>query len=307
MGPAFELAKPAVEHDWIEYDRTDPEDIVERLRGAEIAVTNKVGLGKAELSQLPELRLIVIPATGYDAFDIEACREHGIIVSNVRAYATNTVPEHTFALILALRRGLVGYRQDVIDGKWQAARQFCFFTHPINDLAGSTLGIIGEGAIGQSVARIGEAFGMRTLFAAHKGVEGMGPLYTPFEEVLETSDVITLHCPMTPATRNLIAAREFARMKRRPLLINCGRGGLIDEAALVAALDEGQIAGAGIDCLTSEPPLPTNPLLNVLERRNVIVTPHTAWASDEARGIVWRQVIELIEAYCRGEATNRVA
>jgi glycerate dehydrogenase len=307
MGPAFELAKPAVEHDWIEYDRTDPEDIVERLRGAEIAVTNKVGLGKAELSQLPELRLIVIPATGYDAFDIEACREHGIIVSNVRAYATNTVPEHTFALILALRRGLVGYRQDVIDGKWQAARQFCFFTHPINDLAGSTLGIIGEGAIGQSVARIGEAFGMRTLFAAHKGVEGMGPLYTPFEEVLETSDVITLHCPLTPATRNLIAAREFARMKRRPLLINCGRGGLIDEAALVAALDEGQIAGAGIDCLTSEPPLPTNPLLNVLERRNVIVTPHTAWASDEARGIVWRQVIELIEAYCRGEATNRVA
>ena len=307
MGPAFELAKPAVEHDWIEYDRTDPEDIVERLRGAEIAVTNKVGLGKAELSQLPELRLIVIPATGYDAFDIEACREHGIIVSNVRAYATNTVPEHTFALILALRRGLVGYRQDVIDGKWQAARQFCFFTHPINDLAGSTLGIIGEGAIGQSVARIGEAFGMRTLFAAHKGVEGMGPLYTPFEEVLETSDVITLHCPLTPATRNLIAAREFARMKRRPLLINCGRGGLIDEAALVAALDEGQIAGAGIDCLTSEPPLPTNPLLNLLERRNVIVTPHTAWASDEARSIVWRQVIELIEAYCRGEATNRVA
>lgn len=307
MGPSFDLAKPSFAHEWIEHDRTDREDIVERLRGAQIAVTNKVGLGRAELEQLPDLRLIVIPATGCDAFDIEACRERGVVVSNVRAYATSTVPEHTFALILALRRGILGYRQDVIDGKWQKARQFCFFTNPINDLAGSTLGIIGEGAIGQSVARLGQAFGMRTLFAAHKGVDGMGPLYTPFEEVIEVSDVITIHCPLTPATRNVIGAPEFARMKRRPILINCGRGGLVDEAALVNALDEGQIAGAGIDCLTSEPPDPTNPLLKVLDRRNVIVTPHTAWASDEARRIVWDQVIEQIENYHRGEPGNRVA
>ena len=148
----------------------------------------------------------------------------------MRAYAVNTVPEHTFALILALRRGIVGYRQDVIDGQWLKAGQFCFFTHPIRDLAGSTLGIIGEGAIGQSVARLGQAFGMRTLFAAHKGVSGLGPLYTPFDEVLETSDVITLHSPLLPGTRDMIGMAEFRKMKKRPLLINTARGGLVVEA-----------------------------------------------------------------------------
>ena len=182
--------------------------------------------------------MICIPATGYDAFDIDACKERGIVVSNVRGYATNTVPEHTFALILALRRGIVGYRQDVIDGRWQQENQFCFFTHPINDLAGSTLGIFGEGALGQGVARLGQAFGMRTLFAAHKNVQGLGPLYTPCDEVLETADVITLHSPLMPATRNMIAAPEFAKMKKKPLLINCARGGLVNEADLVDALDQ---------------------------------------------------------------------
>ena len=191
--------------------------------------------------------MIAILATGYDAFDIGACTERGIVVSNVRGYATNTVPEHVFALILALRRELIGCRQDVIDGKWQEAGQLCFFSHPIGGLAGSTLGIIGEGALGQGVARLGQAFGMRTLFAAHKGVNGLGPLYTPFDEVLETSDVLTLHSPLTPATRDMIAASDFVKMKRSPLLINCARGGLVDEAALVAALDEGRIAGAGFD------------------------------------------------------------
>ncbi len=177
----------------------------------------------------------------------------------MRAYAVNTVPEHTFALILALRRGIVGYRQDVIDGQWLKAGQFCFFTHPIRDLAGSTLGIIGEGAIGQSVARLGQAFGMRTLFAAHKGVSGLGPLYTPFDEVLETSDVITLHSPLLPGTRNMIGMPEFRKMKKRPLLINTARGGLVVEEDLVQAVKEGLIAGAGFDCITKEP-LPRRPL-----------------------------------------------
>ena len=147
---------------------------------------------------------------------------------------------------------------------------------------------------------------MRTLFAAHKGVSGLGPLYTPFDEVIETSDVISLHCPLTPATRNLIAAPEFARMARRPLLINCARGGLVNEADLVTALDKGQIAGAGFDCLTSEPPRPDNPLLAILGRPNVIVTPHTAWASDEAMQGLWHQVIEHIENFAAGSPSNRV-
>jgi glycerate dehydrogenase len=306
IGPSVRLARPSFPHEWIDHDRTRPDQVVERLSGADIAVCNKVPIRREAIKSLPDLKMICIPATGYDAFDIEACKERGIVVSNVRGYANHTVPEHVFALILALRRNLIGFRQDVIDGKWQEADQFCFFTHPIRDLAGSTLGIIGEGALGQGVARLGQAFGMRTLFAAHKGVEGLGPLYTPFEEVLDVSDVVTLHCPLTPTTRNMIAAPEFARMGRKPLLINCARGGLVSEADLVQALDKGQIAGAGFDCLTSEPPRPDNPLLKILDRPNVVVTPHTAWASDEAMQALWNQVIEHIENFHRGTPSNRV-
>jgi glycerate dehydrogenase len=306
IGPAVRLSKPAFAHDWIDYDRTRPEQVVERLKGADIAVCNKVPIRADAIAQLPDLKMICIPATGYDAFDIAACRERGIVVSNVRGYATNTVPEHAFALILALRRSLIGFRQDVIDGKWQEADQFCFFTHPINDLAGSTLGIFGEGALGQGVARLGQAFGMRTLFAAHKGVSGLGPLYTPFDSVIETADVISLHCPLMPPTRNMIAAPEFARMKKKPLIINCARGGLVNEADLVAALNAGQISGIGFDCLTSEPPKPDNPLLAILNRPNVIVTPHTAWASDEAMQTLWDQVISHIENFNAGIPSNNI-
>lgn len=307
IGPSVALNKPSFAHDWVEYDRTRPDQVVERLTGADIAVCNKVPIRRDSIDRLPDLKMICIPATGYDAFDIAACKERGIVVSNVRGYAVNTVPEHAFALIFALRRGIVGYRQDVIDGRWQEAAQFCFFTHPINDLAGSTLGIFGEGALGQGVAAIGRALGMRVLFAAHKGVSGLGPLYTPFEEVLESADVITLHCPLMPATRNMIAAPEFAKMKKRPLLINCARGGLVNEADLVEALDRGQIAGLGFDCLTSEPPLPDNPLLKILGRPNVIVTPHVAWASQEAMQALWDQVINHIENFNAGRPSNRVA
>jgi glycerate dehydrogenase len=306
IGPTVNLTKPDFPHEWVEYDRTRPDQVAERLAGADIAVCNKVPIRRDSIEKLPDLKMIAIPATGYDAFDIDACNERGIVVSNVRGYAVNTVPEHVFALILALRRGLVGFRQDVIDGKWQEADQFCFFSYPINDLAGSTLGIMGEGALGQGVARLGQAFGMRTLFAAHKGVEGLGPLYTPFDEVLETSDIITLHSPLMPSTRNMIAAPEFAKMKRRPLLINCARGGLVDEADLVGALDNGQIAGAGFDCLTSEPPRADNPLLSILDRPNVIVTPHVAWASAEAMQTLWDQVIEHITNFKAGRPSNRV-
>lgn len=307
IGPAVTLSKPSFPHEWIEYDRTQPDQVVERLQEADIAVCNKVPIRRQAILRLPRLKMISIPATGYDAFDIDACKELGIVVSNVRGYAVHTVPEHTFALILALRRGLIGYRQDVIDGQWQRAQQFCFFSHTISDLAGSTLGIIGEGAIGQAVARLGQAFGMRALFSAHKNVEGLGPLYTPFDEVLRTSDVITLHSPLMPATRNMIAAPEFAKMTRRPILVNCARGGLVNEADLVQALKSGQISGVGFDCLTTEPPQPDNPLLEVLHYPNVIVTPHVAWASNEAMQTVWGQVIEHIENFHRGTPSNRVA
>lgn len=306
IGPSVELGRPRFQHDWIEYESTAPGDVAGRLKGATIAVTNKVPIREKDIEQLPDLKMIAIAATGYDVIDIAACKKRGIVVSNIRGYAVNTVPEHTFALILALRRSIIGYRQDVIDGQWQKAGQFCFFTHPIADLAGSTLGIIGEGAIGQSVARLGQAFGMRTLFAAHKGVAGLGPLYTPFDEVLETSDVITLHSPLMPGTRDMLAMAEFKKMKKRPLIINCSRGGLVVEADLVRALNEGLIAGAAFDCLTKEPPQADHPFNAVLDRPNFIVTPHVAWASQEAMQTLWKQLIGHIENFHAGHPSNVV-
>jgi glycerate dehydrogenase len=307
IGPSVELTRPSFPHDWVEYEQTAPEQVIQRLSGAEIAVTNKVPIRRAALEALPDLRMIAIAATGYDVIDIPACKERGVTVSNIRGYAVNTVPEHTFALILALRRSIVGYRQDVMDGEWQKANQFCFFTHPIRDLAGSTLGIMGEGAIGQSVAEIGRAFGMRTLFAAHKGVTGLGPLYTPFEEVLEESDIITLHCPLMPGTRDMIGMAEFRKMKKKPLIINTARGGLVVEKDLVQALDEGLIAGFAFDVLTSEPPVASHPFNAVLGRPNVIVTPHVAWASEEAMKTLWAQLITHIENFRAGRPSNVVS
>jgi glycerate dehydrogenase len=306
IGPSVDLTKPAFCHEWVEHDATPPGEVVERLAGAHIAITNKVPMRARHLKVLPQLRMIAVAATGCDVIDVAACRKRGIVVANVRGYAVNTVPEHTFALILALRRGLVGYRQDVIADKWQEAGQFCFFTHPIRDLAGSTLGIVGEGAIGQSVARLGQAFGMRTLFAAHKGVSGLGPLYTPFEEVLETSDVITLHCPLLPSTRGIIAMPEFRKMRKRPLLINTARGGLVVEEDLVTAVEEGLIVGAGFDCLTAEPPPRDHPFRRIMGRPNVIITPHIGWASQEAMQACWRQVIGNIESFEAGHPSHAV-
>ncbi|MEM6465970.1 MAG: D-2-hydroxyacid dehydrogenase [Pseudomonadota bacterium] len=306
IGPSVTLTKPNFEHEWVEYDATAPDQVVERLTGADIAVSNKVPIRGDAIAALPDLKMIAIPATGYDAFDIPACKARGIIVSNVRGYAVNTVPEHTFALILALRRGIVGYRQDVINGKWQESGQFCFFTHPISDLSGSTIGIFGEGVLGQGVATLARAFGMEVLFAAHKGVDGLGPLYTPFDEVLARADVISLHAPLMPATRDMIAAPEFAKMKPNVIVVNNARGGLVNEADLVTAIETGQIAGVGFDCLTSEPPKPDNPLLKILDRPNVIVTPHVAWASDEAMQTLWDQCVGHIDNFNAGTPSNTV-
>lgn len=304
IGPTVSITRPSFEHEWVEYDRTAPDQVAERAAGADIVITNKAPLRADTLAALPDLKMISIAATGYDVIDIEACRERGVTVSNVRGYAVNTVPEHTFALILGLRRSIAAYQQDVINGEWQKADQFCFFTHPIRDLAGARLGIIGEGAIGQSVAQIARAFGMTPMFAAHKGVDGLGPLYTPWDEVIETSDVITLHAPLTAGTRNCLSAPEFSRMTRKPLIVNTARGGLVDEQAMVDALKAGQIGGFAFDVLTTEPPAADNPLVSVIDRPDVIITPHIAWASEEAMTEVWRQTIDHVNAFVGGTPKN---
>jgi glycerate dehydrogenase len=247
-----------------------------------------------------------VAATGTDCVDKAACAARGVKVSNIRGYAINTVPEHAFALILALRRNVVAYRESVLAGRWQQSGQFCFFDHPIRDLRGSRLGIIGEGVLGQRVADLGKAFGMQPMFAAHKGKSGLGPLYTPWQEVIETSDVISLHSPLTAETRHMIAMPEFEAMKRKPLIVNTARGGLVDEAALVRALDAGLIAGAGFDVVDGEPPKPDNPLMLAARRHNVILTPHVAWASDEAQQTLADQLVDNIENFVAGKPTNLV-
>jgi glycerate dehydrogenase len=219
--------------EYFEHEKTAAEQVVPRLADATIAIVNKVPLRAETLQQLPKLKMIAVAATGYDVVDVAHCKEHGIAVANIRNYAVHTVPEHAFAMILALRRNLLAYRQDVEAGVWNRSEQFCFFTHPIGDLHGATLGIIGEGAIGQSTAAIGRAFGMRVLFADHPPPKMEGVVFTPHDEVLAQSDVISLHCPLVPATRNLIDIHAFRKMKRNALLINTARGGLVDRGRRV--------------------------------------------------------------------------
>jgi glycerate dehydrogenase len=299
------VRKPFCASEYIEYEKTAASEIVPRLRGAGVAIINKVPMRAETLQQLPQLKLIAVAATGYDVVDVAYCKEHGIAVANIRNYAVHTVPEHAFALILALRRNILAYRQDVENGVWNRSEQFCFFTHDIGDLHGATLGIIGEGAIGQATAAIGRAFGMRVLFADHPPPKMEGVTFTPHDQVLAESDVISLHCPLLPATRNLINLEAFRKMKRNALLINTARGGLVDEAALIQALDLGLIAGAGFDVLTVEPPRNGHPLLDV-RRPNFILTPHVAWASDGAMQFLADQLIDNIELWCGGMPQNLV-
>lgn len=300
------LRKPSFAHAWEEYDRTSPDEVASRLEGASIAIVNKVKLPGELLSRLPQLRMIALSATGSDNIDLAHCREHDIVVSNIRDYAGDSLPEHVLAMLFALRRGLFGWRQDLKAGLWQQSSQFCLFTRPMQDVAGSRLGIVGRGDLGLSLARKAEALGMNVRFAEHKGAKLVRPGYTDFDEVLATSDAISLHCPLTAETRGLIGADELARMPRHAVLINTARGALIDDAALLDALREGRLGGAGIDVLPEEPPRQGHPLLEA-DLPNLIVTPHVAWSSRQAMETMAEQLIGNLEAFCAGEPRNRLA
>lgn len=298
--------RPDFPHDYAEYPLTKPEELAPRVRDASIVIVNKVQLRGELLATLPNLRMVAVAATGTDNVDLAWCRANGVVASNIRGYAVHTVPEHVIALALALRRNLLAYRRDVQAGRWQQAPMFCFFDHPIGDLHGATLGIIGRGSLGEGVARLAEAFGMRVLWAEHKGAEKVRPGRTAFEAVLREADVISLHCPLNEATRGMIGAAELNLMKPDAVLINTARGGLVDEAALAGALKEGRIGGAGFDVLSQEPPREGHPLL-AIDQPNFILTPHVAWASARAMQALLDQLTANIEAFVRGEPRNRVA
>ena len=295
--------QPQFEHEWVEYPETTADQVTERVRDATIIISNKLSLGEPQLAAAPGVKLIAIAATGSDCVDLNYCRSRGIAVCNVRGYAVNTVPDHVLMLMLTLRRNLLAYRADVASGLWNESKQFCLLTHELHDIRDSTLGVVGFGAIGKSMAQLGQAVGMRVLIAEHKDAQRLRAGRTSFAETLQRSDVLTLHCPLNEQTRDLMSAREFQMMKPNALLINTARGALIEDAALIEALQKGLIAGAGLDVLREEPPRNGSPLLDI-DLPNLIVTPHVAWASSEAVQTLADQVIDNIETFVDGRPQN---
>lgn len=288
------------------HDNTPAHLVAKRIENADIVITNKVQIDNDSLGGAARLKLIAISATGTNVVDVKACEIKGCVVTNIRNYAVNSVPEHALALIFALRRSILPYHASVKAGRWQESGQFCYFDYPIKDLANSTLGIFGSGALGSSLANLARGLGMKTVFAARKGQAPRDENYRSFDEVLETSDIVSLHLPLTPETRHMISDAEFNKMKSSALLVNTARGGLVDEEALVRAIKEKKIGGAAFDVVTTEPMPNSHPFMALMDYPNFILTPHVAWASEEAIQTLADQLINNINSFVRGEIRHQV-
>lgn len=290
---------------WHNYEQTDRNDLVERLRHADIVVTNKVVLDKTTLAEAKNLKLICIAATGTNNIDLDAARDAGIAVCNVRRYATASVVQHTFALILSLTRRLNEHQQAINRGDWQRSEQFCLLDYPVREINGLTLGIVGYGELGKAVAETARCFGLNVIIAQRPGSEHNEDNRVSLETLLSEADIISLHCPLAENTRNLIGPRELGMMKKDALLINTARGGIVDETALAQAITEQRIGGAGFDVLAEEPPTVDSPLVNIQSPR-LLLTPHVAWASRAARQRLIDDVVKNIHAFIRGEQRSRL-
>jgi glycerate dehydrogenase len=289
---------------WRFYGLTAAPELHERIADATVVISNKVVLDEAAFAAAPKLKLVCVSATGTNNIDLAAASRHGVTVCNVRGYATASVVQHTFALILSLSMRLGRYRRAVMRGEWQSSPHFCLLDYPIHEIARKKLGIVGYGELGHGVAKVAAAFGMEVLISQRPGGDP-SPERLPLHELLPQVDVLTLHCPLTPETRNLIGEKELRLMKPSALLINTARGGIVDEVALAAALRDNRLAGAGIDVLTTEPPREGNPLL-ADDIPNLIVTPHIAWASVESRQRLLDQIGLNIAAFLSDAERNRV-
>ena len=291
------------------FDFTGNEQIEARIRDAEIVFTNKIRLSDELLAAAKKLRFIGLTATGTDNIDIETARKNGIAVANIRGYCTGSVVEHVFGVLLMLTHSLAGFRDSVRAGDWQTSGDPFLLNHPVRELSAMTMGIVGFGALGQGVARIGTAFGMSIIISARPDGSNVGDnggdTRVAFDDVLEQADVISLHCPLNDETRKLFGARQFRRMKKSAILINTARGGLVDSAALADALRNGEIAAAAVDVLPQEPPTDGDPLLDYAGE-NLIVTPHIAWATNEARQNAINELAANAKAFLAGEERNRV-
>ncbi|OOF69610.1 2-hydroxyacid dehydrogenase [Rodentibacter caecimuris] len=292
------IPRPSFDHQWIEYEHTMPEQTIERAKDADIVITSKVIFNREIMQQLPNLKLIALTATGTNNIDLVAAKELGITVKNVTGYSSVTVPEHVLGLIFALKHSLMCWYKDQLSAKWGDSKQFCYFDYPITDVKGSTLGIIGKGNLGTEIGRLATALDMNVLYAERKDAKIVREGYLPFETVLKEADIVTLHCPLTEETKNLINTDTLKLMKPSAYLINTGRGSLVDEVALVEALENKTIAAAAIDVLIKEPPEKDNPLLQAGTRlSNLIITPHIAWASDSAVTTLVHKVTKNIEDF----------
>lgn len=293
---------------WRWYDNVNVSDIQHCIEGAEIVVSNKVVLDREVIANSKKLKLICVAATGFNNVDIDAARQQGIKVCNVRAYATSSVAQHVFSLILSLNRKLFSYKQSVTDGRWSQSDFFCYFGEPLSDLEGKTIGIIGFGELGRSVAKIARCFGMKILIAHSHKVGSENDLReerVDLPTLLAASDVVSLHCPLTEDNFHMISASELGIMKADAILINTARGGLIDEKALLHALEKKEIGAAGMDVLEQEPPSADHPLVNY-HADNLIITPHVAWASQQSRQRLVNEIAKNIQAYVDGQQRNIV-
>lgn len=292
-------------HTLSSYGTTEAHEALERIRGADIVITNKVVISAQAFAENPQLKLVAVTATGVNNVDVEAAKQNGTAVCNIRAYGNESVAEHAFMMMITLMRNLPAYQRDVAAGLWENSPFFCHLGAPMRDLNGKTLAIFGRGNIGKTLATYAQAFKMNVVFAEHKHAETVRDGYVSFDEAIRSADALSLHCPLTPQTENMIGEAELQQMKPGAILINCGRGGLVDEAALVAALKYGQIGGAGFDVLTQEPPRDGNPLLKA-RLPNLIVTPHIAWASQEAANRLFDILLDNINRFVAGNPQNLV-
>ncbi|HHX2512269.1 TPA: D-2-hydroxyacid dehydrogenase [Neisseria subflava] len=292
-------------HTLSSYGTTEAHETLERIRGADIVITNKVVISAQAFAENPQLKLVAVTATGVNNVDVEAAKQNGTAVCNIRAYGNESVAEHAFMMMITLMRNLPAYQRDVAAGLWENSPFFCHLGAPMRDLNGKTLAIFGRGNIGKTLATYAQAFKMNVVFAEHKNAQSVRDGYISFEEAIRSADVVSLNCPLTPQTANMIGEAELQQMKPGAILINCGRGGLVDEAALVAALKYGQIGGAGFDVLTQEPPRDGNPLLKT-RLPNLIVTPHIAWASQEAANRLFEILLDNINRFVAGNPQNLV-
>lgn len=302
----IKIPEPCAKHEWVNYPNSNAAQAIERSLGADILVVNKVPITAELLDACPSVKHVVVSATGYNIVDIQACQARSVSVSNIPSYAAITVSEHVIACAITLRRELLRYTNAVSQGEWQNSSAFCLFGAPFQNLQGATIGLIGLGEIGEATAQKAHALGMKVIFSTRKPKTHPFAKQVSLDDLLQRSDIISLHCDLNPSTTNLISEREIALMQKHAILINTARGGIVDEVALTKAIKQQKLAGIAVDVMQQEPPSNDAPLLSIANQTNVLITPHIAWASEQAMQYLANTVSHNINGFIDGSPINLV-